>query len=690
MAGQAHGADSEHYLKLEHELKERLKELECLYSVSSEIESGKHLPEIFTNATEHLLVAFQFPDATVASILFDGMKYTSKQYNEQAVRDRLTSDLIVNGIKRGAVFVGYTTGAAFLDFERKLLHEIALMISNAIEQHELQQELKKYINNLEGLVSEKTSEAEKSTKRYEDLFEYAPDGIVISRKNGDILKANRMFYRMLKYPEDGSIQLNFVKDKLYENIPFIRPMVFEKLESQGNVEGVEMTLRDRDGNRVPVIGSFIYIDIDGEQCIEEIYKDIKQRKEMETQLILQNENLESIVSERTRDLEDQKNLLVAKNEELLEITEQLQVSRNKLQTLFNAITDTVVMIDEDFNIVMSNKSLNGTRKCYESVFERREQCEQCLSAQVFREKKPMMQEKKFGDDYFVLHAYPIVDSNDAVSGVIEISRKVTREKNVEYQLLQTDKLASLGQLVSGVAHEINNPNTFIRGNISIIQEAMNDIFPILDRYASEHPELKIARLRYPVFRDNIPVLIQDMVQGANRIKGIVEGLRKFAKRDDGLLDDSVDLNGVVETCLRLVSNQVKRTARVTLDLDSRLPAFKGNIQKLEQVLVNILINASQAIDKKPGEIFVKTWYDRAANEVVAMIEDNGHGMDEKTKRQIFDPFFTTKRNKGGTGLGVSIAYGIVKEHQGRIEVESKVGEGTKFYIHIPVSRKEGE
>jgi PAS domain S-box-containing protein len=680
---------TDHVQKIEHELQERLKELECLYNISSEIEAGRDLKEVFINSTEHLLVAFQFPNATVATIEFDGAQHNCAPFDESLIVNDISSELIVNGKNRGIVIVGYTSDVPFLELERKLVHEIALMLSNAIEQHEMQHEINNYINNLEDLVSIKTAELKKSKKRYEDLFDYAPDGIVISRKNGDILKANQTFYRMLKYPADGSVPLNFVTNNLYEDMARIRPMVFEHLESEGSLEGFELTLLDREGMPVPVIGSFIYIEIDGELCVEEIYKDIRLRKEMERKLIVQNENLESIVKSRTKDLQNQTKLLVDKNQELVEMTDQLESSSSKLRTLFNAITDTVVMIDDEFNIKMSNKSLNGTgNKCYQSVFDRNERCEQCPGALVFKDKRPVTQEKKYGDDFFLLSAYPILDHNNDVTGAIEISRKITREKNVEFQLLQTDKLASLGQLVSGVAHEINNPNTFIRGNITIIEEAMKDIFPILNEYHESHPDMKIARLKYDIFRDNIPILITDMAQGANRIKGIVEGLRKFAKRDDGMLEDSVDLNAVLETCLRLVSNQIKRTAKVSQDLDPRLPAFKGNCQKLEQVFINILINASQAIDKKPGEIHVSTHFDKDANEVIAKVQDNGAGMDERTKKQMFDPFFTTKRNKGGTGLGVSIAYGIVKEHQGRIQVRSRIGEGTTFAIHIPVSRKQ--
>jgi polar amino acid transport system substrate-binding protein len=331
---------------------------------------------------------------------------------------------------------------------------------------------------------------------------------------------------------------------------------------------------------------------------------------------------------------------------------------------------------------MSNqKSIGNRGKCYKKVFGLEQPCEECLLTAVFREKAPVTREKMVEDEYYLVQAYPIYDSAWNVTGALEISRVITKEKNMERQLLQADKLASLGQLVSGVGHEINNPNTFIRGNLYIIQEAMKDIFPVLDQHYKAHPELKIARLNYDIFRQNVPVLIEDMVGGANRIKGIVDGLKKFAKRDEGLLNEVVDLNAITEACLRLVDNQVRRTADVKEDFDPNLPTVIGNVQRLQQVIINIVINASQAMGDNRGTIRVITRFD--ANDVMLSIQDDGKGMDEKTVRQIFDPFYTTKRHQGGTGLGLSIAYGIVKEHGGRIDVESKVGVGTTFRLYLP-------
>ncbi len=677
--------------KLEYDLKERIKELECLYNISSQIESGKSLNQILENSTAYLVKGFQYPEKACAAIIFEKEQYSNKTYSCEKVKTSLQADIVVNGKTRGLVKVGYLHKAEFLEEEKKLIKEISRMISKAIEKHELQMELKKYVGNLKELVKAKTKELEKSKQRFEDLFENAPDGIVISKLNGDIIKANRAFYRILHYPEDGSVKLNFVKNKLYANISNIRPYIFKKLKEKGHLEGVEMTLLDADGCECSVIGSFIYVEVDGKRCIEAVYKDIRLRKELEQKLIEQNENLEKIVKKRTADLENQKDLLVDKNKELLSLTEKLKESKNKLQTLFDAITDQVVMIDSDFNIKMANRK-EGTHsgKCFAKIFNLKQACQKCPGAMVFQQKKAITLEQKYGDDYYLLQAYPIFNEQAEVEGVLEFSRLITKQKNMEMQLLQTDKLASLGQLVSGVAHEINNPNTFIRGNVSIIQEAMEDILPILDQYHQKEKNLKIARLNYDVFKSNVLVLLEDMAQGTNRIKTIVDGLRKFAKRDDGVLIDDADLNEIIQSCLRLVSNQIGRKAKVKLSLDEHLPKIKGNSQRLEQVVVNILINASQAIDKKMGSLLIATSFLEKEREILLKIADDGKGIDEKTIKQIFDPFFTTKRHQGGTGLGLSIAYGIIKEHRGRIEVDSKLGSGTTFSIFIPVISKEGK
>ncbi|MCX6170358.1 MAG: ATP-binding protein [Ignavibacteriales bacterium] len=392
-------------------------------------------------------------------------------------------------------------------------------------------------------------------------------------------------------------------------------------------------------------------------------------------------------SEKTINLEKQQKILLAKNEALLKLTDECNNRRAKLRTFFSAITDKIVVIDKEFNITMSNKDgIGDTGKCYKKLFNLDQRCEKCPAEKTFETAEHIAYEREVDDKYFMLRSYPILDQSEHVEGVLEVCHDVTVQKKMEAQLLQSYKLASLGKLVAGVAHEINNPNTFILGNLKIIQEAFHDIFPILEENYARNKELKIARLNYGLFKENISTLVDDMINGANRTKKIVGDLRNFAKKDDGSLTDQVDLNYIIKNNLTLTSKHVKKFADLEIDLDENLPTFEGNSNKLEQVILNLVMNASEAIESENGLIKIKTGYDGKKNEVLLIVEDTGCGMDENTIKNIFDPFFTTKRNCGGTGLGLSITYGIIKDHHGKIEVDSKIGTGTKFTIRFPVNQ----
>lgn len=254
------------------------------------------------------------------------------------------------------------------------------------------------------------------------------------------------------------------------------------------------------------------------------------------------------------------------------------------------------------------------------------------------------------------------------------------------QLVQSEKLASLGQLVSGCAHEINNPIQFILGNMRIFHEAFQDIIPILDTLTEEDKEYTIARLKYPFFRENIPVLLEDMTTGAKRIRDIVADLKTFARRDERRLDEEVDLNHVVQICLRLVHNKIKHH-KVEENLDPELPTVLGSENKLEQVVMATLINTAEALaDRSNGIIKIATRTEDGGRSISLSISDNGPGMTENIKNRIFDAFFTTKQRSGGTGLGLSISYGIIEEHGGHIEVDSQPGKGATFIFHLPVDR----
>jgi len=400
------------------------------------------------------------------------------------------------------------------------------------------------------------------------------------------------------------------------------------------------------------------------------------------------DQLRSEIESKTVELEDQKSKLSIVDSYLDRVKGGWEESKSRLETMFKAIPDDVVLIDKKRKVVMTNREdIEPGNYCYTSYFHRDRPCEDCRLARILRDKTPVSLTMKVGERYIQVQAQPVFNQDHEVDGILEFYRDITLEKTYDQQLQQADKLASIGQLVSGIGHEINNPNQFIRGNIKIIQQSLDDMLPIVDDYMKDHPDQKIARLNYDFFREHIMTLVDDMAHGSERIKAIVEGLRTFTRKDEGLLVDKVDINTLIETSARLVHNEVHKNADIELDLSPGVPTFTGNSQKIEQVLINLIVNASQAIpDDRRGLIKVATNYEN--ERITVLVEDNGKGMNESTVNQIFNPFFTTKRAKGGTGLGLAIAYRIVEEHNGKIQVKSKPGVGTTFIIRIPALQLE--
>ncbi|MDZ7816554.1 MAG: ATP-binding protein [Planctomycetota bacterium] len=419
---------------------------------------------------------------------------------------------------------------------------------------------------------------------------------------------------------------------------------------------------------------------------KELRDNIKLKEEEEAEYARKMEQLQKEIEKRSSELDQQENKLETVNNYLERVNRDWAESKIRLESMFKAIPDRVAIIDRDRNVVMTNRDdVEPGDKCYKTFFDHERPCQDCRLARVLREKTPIRIEIRDDDgEYFEVQAIPIFNSEHEVEGIVEFYKNITLEKTYEQQLQQADKLASLGQLVSGIGHEINNPNQFIRGNIKIVKQAFDDMLPIVDAEFEKNPDLKIARLKYPFFREHIMTLIDDMEHGSIRIKGIVEGLKRFARRDEGQLIDTVDINTLIHATKRLVHNQVHKNADIELELADDVPEFTGNAQKIEQVLVNLVINASQAMpDDRRGKIEVTSRTE--GKDIVIEVKDNGKGMSERTLKRIFDPFYTTRRARGGTGLGLPIAYRIVEEHNGSLSVSSKVGVGTTFTIRIPVT-----
>ena len=277
----------------------------------------------------------------------------------------------------------------------------------------------------------------------------------------------------------------------------------------------------------------------------------------------------------------------------------------------------------------------------------------------------------------------------------ELEREITeRMRSAEElqirqkQLLHADKMTSLGILVSGVAHEINNPNGLIQLSLPQLSKAYQSIEPILEAHYREQGDFKLGWFDYSRMRQEIPKMLQEMLESSNRIKRIVEDLKDFARRNDSGLDDMVDLNEVIRSAVRLVDNTLRNaTHHLQVDYCPKLPHFRGNGHRIEQVIVNLILNACQALTSVEQAIELRTYELQDEEMVVLEICDEGCGLDEETLQRITDPFFTTKRETGGTGLGLSVSDGIVKDHHGRLEFSCQPGQGMVVRLLLPIYKE---
>jgi polar amino acid transport system substrate-binding protein len=256
------------------------------------------------------------------------------------------------------------------------------------------------------------------------------------------------------------------------------------------------------------------------------------------------------------------------------------------------------------------------------------------------------------------------------------------------QLMQASKMAAIGTLVSGVAHEINNPNGLILLNTSMLADMCDDIKVIAEeRYRSEG-DFRLGKWRYSEVRENIEPMLMETVEASKRIGRIVEDLKNFSRRGTSDFDENVDLNTVAEAAVRLVSNHIRKATDAFAALYAAdLPKIRGNAQHIEQVIVNLLLNACQALPDRDRGITLTTRANRTEQTVEIEIADEGTGIAPDQLQYVTDPFFTTKREQGGTGLGLSVSAAIAKEHGGSLAFRSAPGRGTTATLSLPVFNK---
>lgn len=269
------------------------------------------------------------------------------------------------------------------------------------------------------------------------------------------------------------------------------------------------------------------------------------------------------------------------------------------------------------------------------------------------------------------------------------------------QLLQAEKMATVGLLSTGIAHEINNPNTFIRTNIQLMAEYIKRLKPRMEDLADEKNAETVRNIILNEFDD----MIKEALKGTERIQKIVAGIKHYAHMGDDSFDESVDIREVIAQAVNLVRSKLRSRIEISENY-LNIREIKGHFSKLEQVFVNLLINAADAINekvlqrRKAGDAEFKGLIDVSATVIegdknddgetpdylILTFYDNGSGIPEGKLKRVFDPFFTTKSVGVGTGLGLYLCYEIIKQHGGEITVQSDEGEGTAFIIKLPVGR----
>ena len=279
----------------------------------------------------------------------------------------------------------------------------------------------------------------------------------------------------------------------------------------------------------------------------------------------------------------------------------------------------------------------------------------------------------------------------------EINEALEKTKRMQNQLVQSEKMASLGALISGIGHEINNPLAFVSSNLNRFEEYFSDLFSLIAKWKSFEDKLRSSNqftdelneidsfeedIDFKFIRSDYEELMSHNLEGIDRIKKIVHQLRGFSHMsDDNAME--ADINLAIEETLTLIWSELKYKATVIKKFGN-IPMVECHIGEIKQIFMNLLVNAAQAIETK-GEIIIET--EKGDNVVTIKISDTGKGMTQEIKRKIFDPFFTTKPIGKGTGLGLWICMSIIQKHHGNIEAESQEGKGSTFKITLPITEE---
>jgi len=426
----------------------------------------------------------------------------------------------------------------------------------------------------------------------------------------------------------------------------------------------------------------------------------------EEELKIHKANLEVKISQRTRELEIANINLIMENYEHIKAKKALEDSEERFYRLFEESEDAIVLVSVelfsilDVNPVTENifgKSKEKIESDGLSYLCDVDACNIVTSAieQIVQTGEPnSVEEFKFirePDDVRCLSLrgkiITIKEQKVVYLSFRDITARVRLEEDsreIQSRLIQANRMTSLGTMISSVAHELNNPNNFLLMNARILLDAKDDIMAMLDERYREKGDFMIANLDWEEARIHLPEAVEGIQQGAIRISDIIGNLKTVSRDESANKDPEADVNKVVQLSVSILSYLISSyTDNFELELAENMPLVRGFERQLEQVVINLIQNALQALPDKNHSVKVSTMMDRENQYVLIRVHDNGKGLPVEIASRIMEPFFTTRLEQGGTGLGLAICSAIVKEFDGLITfVSSGSGHGTTFTVSL--------
>ncbi|MFT5698760.1 MAG: PAS domain S-box-containing protein [Desulforhopalus sp.] len=389
-----------------------------------------------------------------------------------------------------------------------------------------------------------------------------------------------------------------------------------------------------------------------------------------------------------------------------EIEESLKKSEHKYRLLAETAREIILLFNSDFTITYANTAWTRISNYTQKEMVGRSVHDFIKPGQrnLFKNKIRQTTDKQSYDQFFetelilknkstitVEASFAGMETSSHGTTFLMTARDITEKKKIETQtkmhqeqLMQTDKMVSLGTLVSGVAHEINNPISSVMLNIQVFEKFWRAVRPVLDNHYELNQDLEIGTMSYPQIRERMPKLLQFSEEGVERVKRIVGDLKDFSGHKPSDLRETVNLNEVVEKAMGLISSLTKKaTNDLQIEYSENLPTLQGNSQRLGQVVINLIVNGCQALGDSKKGLHLATGYLEESEEIFFEVRDFGTGMSPEVLSRIKDPFYTTKRDSNGTGLGLSISDTIVRNHGGWLDFTSKLNEGTTATLLLP-------